>query len=610
MRATSRLVRIVVALMALLPFVGAMRPADAICPSKFRRPGGSVPPGVRAPFDPSSPPAADEPEDPPPATTPPPTTGPSTPKAPTTPTAPPPATVSGPDTTGGPDRERRGRGLEALDEISWELWWGLNRADVLPRVKRQDDSPDGPYARTLPPELRPVIDVLLEALDDPDGGIRQTAASAFAGYAVDYRRTDVINALRRHAKGSDHWVRDLCHLGLGLRKDKDSVAGMRATLRSKQDISVSRAFAALGLLMSGDTESLEDVTKAAEDLEDTEMAGAILLAMGQTKDLQHLPRITKMATRKAGGPAQRMRRVRSDAIIALGKMGDPTSVSVLDELIDDKERVISRSAALALGGFKGHEGALEVLRTKGLASEDEFVRAYSAISMGRIGSTAQVPVLARFMEQEKSVAVRPFAVLALGLLRDITSSMVLGTVLEETPRGGRFSAGAIATGLVKGGDDLRGKLRGALRDTKSTSAPACSALGLGLLYDKDTVPHLRERFWFDSTRVRPGFADGLALITPEEQAKWLVEEYKNARRSSQRQALADALSMCGGPGEAGALVQFYKATPAGDGALRVGLLTAMTVIANDRQVSKPRSLLLHTYYLQPNDVLGHIAYLP
>lgn len=610
MRLTPRSVRVLAALLALAPFVGAMRPADAICPSKFRRPGGSVPPGVRAPFDPSAPPATDEPEDPPPSTTTPGETRPppATPK-PVTPSAPPAPTITGPDTT-GPDRERRGRGLEALDEISWELWWGLNRADVLPRVKRQDDSPDGPYARTLPPELRPVIDVLLEALDDPDGGVRQTAASAFAGYAVDYRRTDVINALRRHAKGSDHWVRDLCHLGLGLRKDMESVPGMRAVLRSKQDISVSRAFAALALLMSGDKDSLAEVAQAAEDLEDTEMAGAILLAMGQSRDLQHLPRITKMATRKAGGPAQRMRRVRSDAIIALGKMGDPTSVAVLADLLEDREKVISRSAALALGGFKGHEGALEVLRTKGLASDDEFVRAYSAISLGRIGSTAQVPVLARFMDEEKSVAVRPFAVLALGLLRDITSSMVLGTVLEEMPRGGRFGAGAIATGLVKGGDDLRGKLRGALRDTKNTSAPACSALGLGLLADKDTLPHLRERFWFDSTRVRPGFADGLALISPAEQATWLVEEYRNARRSSQRQALADALSMCGGPSEAGALAAFYKATPAGDGALRVGLLTAMTVIANDRQVSKPRSLLLHTYYLQPNDVLGHIAYLP
>ncbi|MFM8979785.1 MAG: HEAT repeat domain-containing protein [Planctomycetia bacterium] len=610
MRLTPRFVRVLAALLALAPFVGAMRPADAICPSKFKRPGGSVPPGVRAPFDPSAPPATDEPEDPPPSTTTPGETRPppTTPK-PVTPTAPPAPTITGPDTT-GPDRERRGRGLEALDEISWELWWGLNRADVLPRVKRQDDSPDGPYARTLPPELRPVIDVLLAAIDDPDGGIRQTAASAFAGYAVDYRRTDVINALRRHAKGSDHWVRDLCHLGLGLRKDMESVPGMRQVLRSKQDISVSRAFAALGLLMSGDKESLAEVAEAAEDLEDTEMAGAILLAMGQSRDLQHLPRITKMATRKAGGPAQRMRRVRSDAIIALGKMGDPTSVAVLADLLDDREKVISRSAALALGGFKGHEGALEVLRTKGLASDDEFVRAYAAISMGRIGSTAQVPVLARFMDEEKSVAVRPFAVLALGLLRDITSSMVLGNVLEEMPRGGRFGAGAIATGLVKGGDDLRGKLRGALRDTKSTSAPACSALGLGLLSDKDTLPHLRERFWFDSTRVRPGFADGLALISPAEQATWLVEEYRNARRSSQRQALADALSMCGGPSEAAALADFYKAAPAGDGALRVGLLTAMTVIANDRQVSRPRSLLLHTYYLQPNDVLGHIAYLP
>ena len=100
------------------------------------------------------------------------------------------------------------------------------------------------------------------------------------------------------------------------------------------------------------------------------------------------------------------------------------------------------------------------------------------------------------------------------------------------------------------------------------------------------------------------------MMDPEGQSAWLLAKYKQARRSSTRQALVEALSKCGGPAEGAALAAIYKDAPPGDTALRVKLLTAMAVITNDRIVSQPRSLLLHTYYLQPNDVLGHIAFLP
>jgi HEAT repeat protein len=572
-----------------------------------------VPPGLREPFDPPPEAPPNEPTDPPvtpgeptdPPTTPGGSPAPTTPNGPLPPTTPPVMPPGGlPPTT---PRDRPARGLDALDDTSWELWWGLNRADVLPRIKRQNDLPDGEYARTLPAELRPAIDALVDALDDSEASLRQAAAAALAGYVTDYRNKDVIASLRRLAKGHDHWLRDLCHLGLGVRRDAESAEGMRQVLRSKHEEPVSRAFAALALIRIGTPEGMAQVEKAAEDLDEADVAGCVLLGLGQTRDPKHLPLLMEAAQRR-GGSAVRLRRVRADALTALGKLADPSSIEFLGRLLDDKEKVIGRCAALALGGFKGSAEAAEFLRKKGLAAEDPFVRAFSALSLGRIGDLSAMPTLAKRSVEEES-GVKPFVLLGVGLTRDSGASMLLGDALQENPRTGRYGTAALASGLISSKDESQ-KLRAALSDRRAAATPACSALGLGLLNDRESVTHLLTRFWLDSTRIRPGFGDALAMIEPDVHSARLLKEYAQARRSSTRQSLVDAIALCGGPKEGAELAKIYRDVPVGDHALRVRLLNAMAVIAYDRVVSQPRGLLLHTYYLQPNDVLGHIAFLP
>lgn len=605
----------VVALLAALPAFLLPSPADAVCPSKFRKPGGAVPPGLREPFDP--PPDAETPPDPPsdPDAPPPPPPG----RGPTTPGgSPPPATTppgTAPDAPnipgpGGPTtpRSRPARGLETLDDTSWELWWGLNRADVLPRVKRQNEVVDGDYARTLPAALRPAIDVLIEALDDDDALVRHAAAAVLGGFRTDYRARDTVEALRRIAKAGDHWMRDLCHLGLGLRGDVESVEGMRQVLRSRGEEPVSRAFAGLALIMINDPKGMAEVEKAVADLEETDVAGSLVIGLGSTKDPVHLPMIMEAAQRK-GGSAVRLRRVRADAITALGKLGDPKAIAYLGGLLDDREKVIARAAALALGGFKDNNDAAQLLRKKALDSDDAFVRAFAALSLGRIGLQGSMPTLAKMLLEDKEVAVKPFVQLALGLLREGSAAVMLDESLAEDPRSGRFSSAAVAAGLVKH-EGARALLEPALTDMRTGAAPACAALSLGLLGVKDAQARLRERYWLDSARARPGFDQALALIDAEGQSAWLLEQLGKARRSSERRVLVDGLGLCGGPAEGAALAERYKATSKGDIDLRIRTLNAISTVINDRVVSRPRSMLLHTYYLQPNDVLGHLAFLP
>ena len=516
--------------------------ADAICPSKLKpppggkAPGGSVRPGLREPFDP--PPIPQNPVDPRDPTTPDPTGAdpttpgekPGTPTTPRSTPLPPPATPPTPG-IGGPTTPRKGgvRGLESLDDASWELWWGLNSPDVLPRVKRQSDSPDGSYARQLPPELRAAIDIMIEALDDEDGYLRQAAIAALVGSLTTYRAQDALEGLRRVAtKGNDHWHRDLAHLGLGLRQDAESAEGMRQVLRSGHEAPVSRAFAALALIQLGEAKGMAEVAKAAADLDEPDIAGCILIGLGATKDKAHLPLIMEAAQRKAGA-AVRLRRVRADALTALGKLGDPSTVSFLAGLLADKENSICRGAALALGGFKGSAEAAKALREVGLASEDAFVRGFSALSLGRIGDASVVPALARFSAAEKEVAVRPFVMLGAGLFRERSLETLLGDALQEDPRSGRFSAAALAAGLI-GAADSRARLTSALTDTRTSSVPACSALALALLGTKEVQGDLRSRFWFDSARARPsGKIEGLTDRGVQTLRPWLGVIVAHAR---------------------------------------------------------------------------------
>jgi hypothetical protein len=167
----------------------------------------------------------------------------------------------------------------------------------------------------------------------------------------------------------------------------------------------------------------------------------------------------------------------------------------------------------------------------------------------------------------------------------------------------------LAAGL-SGSRVYRDLLAPAVEDPRSARVPSCGAMGLALLGEKPRGPSIRARSWLDSTLWRPGFAEALALLDPADQSTWLLSQLRVAKRSTERQALVRALAYAGGPVEAGALVDLWKATPMGDTALRVRIVNALVPIVADRELSFARRLLLHTYYLHPNIVLAHLDSMP
>jgi HEAT repeat protein len=628
----------------------ACAPAGAVCPSHQGRPApprppppsdaapnpapraaptDTVPPNMRQPFAPPRPPEdapdetppeepsdAAEPPPPPEDTAPPPPPPPAKdPAADAPPPPPPPAaplpttTPNGPDLT-GPGRGRgRVRGEGTLDDISWQTWWGLHRAGVLPVVRRQAGAaPDGPYARLLPSELRAAVDVLLTALEDRDPDVRYAAAGALAGVRCDYRAGETIEALRACTRGQDRWLRDLCHLGLGLRQDVEAIPRLLAVLRSRQEMDVSRAFAALALIDLGPDAALEDLAAVTRDLDEPDLAGCVLIGLGAKKEPRHLPLLLEAARRRTG-PGVRLRRVRADALTALGSMAHPSTAPYLGELLQDPENAIARSAAIALGGFRSSDVAAMQLCTRGLTSQDPWVRALACISLGRLGLASAAPALGHHARNDAEPAVRPFALLGLGLLGQPSAIHAVGAHLLEEPRTGVYGAAALSAGLL-GARDLRPPLIAGVGDKRTHLAPACGAIGLGLLGATEAESRLRARFWLDSAQVRPGFDEALALLAPESTAQWLTGELERARHGSARAVVVDGLARCGGVAEGARLAALYQTTHPGDLGLRVRILWALAAVLRDREVTQAQRLLFHGYYLQPNPVLGHLALLP
>jgi HEAT repeat protein len=574
-------------------FSGTMLVLLLLCASPWGSGASAICPSESGPSKPRPPPPPDPREPPPKPTNEPGSGPPPPPPTPITPRDRPPATPS-----------------DALHEGTWEGWWDLNRWDVLPRVRRQADAQgnDG-YADTLAGSLRPAADLWIEALGDADDEVRRAAAAALAVVITTHRPSDTVAALERLLeRGGDPYARDLAGLALARRRHQPTAPALRRILRHRGEVPVSRAFAGLGLIALDDPEGLADVGVITTELTEPELAGALLLALGETKDLRHLPVIRAAAERRRG-PAVRLRRVRADAIAALGKLGCRATVPYLASLLADREKVISRSAALALGAFPVSE-AVTPLREVGLASEDEFTRGFAAISLGRSGDGAVLPSLGpRTADGKENPAVKGFALLALGLMDTPVGVPLLREPLTQDPRTALYGAAALSAGLSRSAV-YRDLLAPAVNDTRSARVPSCGAMALALIGDKPATGAIRSRAWLDSAFLRPGFAEALAQLDAESQSAWLLGQLRAAKRSSERKALVRALAFCGGPTEAAALVDLWQSTPRSDTGLRCALVEALVPVVTDRELSFSRRLIMHTYYLQRNIVLEHLEALP
>jgi HEAT repeat protein len=293
-------------------------------------------------------------------------------------------------------------------------------------------------------------------------------------------------------------------------------------------------------------------------------------------------------------------RARGEAAVALGEIGDPSTVAPLIEAArpDAREREemeANRHIADALGALGAPE-AVKVLQLL-TRSPDGFTQVAAIDALGRIGDPAAVDTLVEIATAE---AVEPFtarkALLALGRIGDArATAAVLRMLFEERPGVSFFPEAAFAAvqigapmappllAILEGSDDVlaawareRGVVQGALY--------AKSAQLLGDVGGAEAVPALVRKLAYQDADpglamfVRIFAAESLGRMRAREAVRPLGDLVAREREPNARDRYCDALARIG---DAAALAPLRAAAATGGWDLREGPLTALSRLGGE-----------------------------
>lgn len=452
-------------------------------------------------------------------------------------------------------------GSDGQGYLRWEFWWEHNkdrylglrnyqnreRASVIrgsadyflggrvrDRIPVTDAIDESMRTETIEP-------LLLHGTQHGDPDVR--AASWIALGKVGTKLG--VESFRRGVTDSNDDVRKAALLALGLQGNHEAIPTLMHVMRTgSQEIRVRMA-AALGLafidgpastkMLLGFLESV--LPRVANDAE--EMAIITLRALALHGDPEAVPVLQKLSKTSSAKDA----RIEAELILALGRLGERSSIPMLIRALGDRSIPTRRAAAIALGDIDTHSGAdaeltkllahrerwkgeegitdeamaeLDALiaekeRTDAAARKeivkqrdaiakalveaieednDVQVRNYACISLAKNGGRGALATLLAAFDSGYSISLQGFAALGLGILGEPAASEVL---LERLNRAGYEShrgAVAIALGLLR----ERAALPALATIIGNTGADASfrgyAAQAIGLIGDRDLVPDL------------------------------------------------------------------------------------------------------------------------
>jgi HEAT repeat protein len=400
-------------------------------------------------------------------------------------------------------------GINFLED-NWDVWWEANKFDFID-LRRIDD------------------DVLTGQGIEPESPARRELRLAGVRATI---REEVLPVLRSLAASDDPAVRSAAVVTLGKLRDEDSIDLVRGAL-GDGSLGVRRSsMLALGVLDTGRAswllmniadDSRQGRTLVSSSPISVDDRGTALITAALRGDAAAEPLLLQMLTERrdvhpellsmvagaAGlmGSAESIRPlieiafdddlpqgVRSAAITALGRIGDPSVTPALMELLDGD--VEPRRAAVVALGLVGHPGAARVIERLGGMLEhesDAVTRHFAAISLGRIGgAAARTRLLAAF--ESANSDMRPWLALALGVCERTTpNGEIVLTLLDRFKKESNTEVQAaclIGVGLCRSERGLA-ELTEVLRlGHVSLAGPA--AIALGLSEQSSSAPALRQ----------------------------------------------------------------------------------------------------------------------
>ncbi len=474
---------------------------------------------------------------------------------------------------GGGDAGKASTGSLLHNGDRWDVWWERNKFDFIRLRRVQDDPYTGQGLQPESPEEREqrlaevratlrdrILPFLRELATSDDAGVRGAAAVSL-GKLRDDSSVDLVVSLLQDP--SQH-VRRAAMVGLGIM---ESGRGSYMLMNIADDTQTGQS------LLGTSHISVDDRGSAllAAALRGEKTAEQVVLQQLTEREGLH-PELVTMACQAGGlmGSARLIRPlidlafdesvpeyVRSAAVTALGRIGEPSAIPALVELLDNGLQP-RRAAAVALG-YLAHAGESTVIEKLGeilLTETDAPTRHFSAITLGRIGGpAARASILAAFADDRSDM--RPWLAIGLGLCErdeptDGGTQRLLDLAAEESNTQS-YGAYLIALGLAGSRDalELLGQVAGGgqienagyaamalglsgqpaaqpmLRDLLAGSTSPVilrqAALGLGILGDSASVPDLVELIRTTSNPFVASFAAiGVAFMGDENAAGSLM----------------------------------------------------------------------------------------
>lgn len=396
----------------------------------------------------------------------------------------------------------------ALREWSWNFWWYTNRAAIADALASRRGR-TAEESRVVEETIRPA---LLRSIADEDlhPMIRADAVVALARVAMRGEVDDLLVRLARDGD-LDRAIQEAALAGLGLSGSTDGPA-RAARLAIADDPAAPerlRGFALFATGLAGDRsdearECLRRRLGAAD--EPPEIARAALFAIRLSGEPRWAPDLTLAIENGRFGERELGPELRADAISALGRVGGPETMGLLEKALADEFAAPQRAAAIAVG--EALESDPKAARRFGrwLPRADRpwgfASRGLMLLSAGRLAAAGERGAVDRpVRETLMRTALDPndvadYAILALaGMGRGdpATRDFVRARLRVELDKGDAFGgAAALAAGLV--GDDreeTRALLRAVLSDGERWApVRGAAATALALLGDRGAAAQI------------------------------------------------------------------------------------------------------------------------
>lgn len=499
---------------------------------------------------------------------------------------------------------------------SWRIWWELNREYIFGLRKTSPETPAAAGRESAAAKPVPHRDRVRESLravafrGDENRELRSTALRALGRAGTEADAKDFLRILQTAGlpgelyEGAAFGVASLREIRdeeirrkvreyfTALLRGEISYSGrsgrvaiLAGGLRARHDEGLTRAYA-------------ERLALGANKVED---AASLLLACGISRS-EFLTGELERAARSGDHGRKHLQDVaRAHAVLALAMSGGGKTARTLAELLVERKVQVHtrRSAALGLGLLL-REGSVDGLSDKDVQralhhcfekEHDELVKGYCAIAMGAAKRPFLTGKLVRLIDKTGTVAVKPYAAVALGLaartLGGEGSTKIREYLVSALPKARNDElAGAlcIALGLAKA-TESRDLLFEIARDSKRTGSvrgTACQALGLL----GNATPEI-ERFLLrcledaDHTVVEDA-ALALGFIGSKGTAEVLVKKLAATRSAPVLIHMVVALSHLGDPAAIEPLLRLLE-DRATDRRIRESAATTLGILLDPRE---------------------------